>query len=32
MAMVDNESDSDWNDSEEEMSDSEDLVNLLIEA
>ena len=32
MAMVDNESDSDWNDSEEEMSDSEDLANLLIEA
>ena len=32
MAMVLDESDTDWNDSEEEMSDSEDLANSLIEA
>ena len=31
-AMVIGEGNTDWNDSEEEMSDSEDLANLLIEA
>ena len=32
MAMVLDESDTDWNDSEEEMSNSEDLAKLQIEA
>ena len=32
MAMLLGESDTDWNDSEEEMSDSEDLGNSLIQA
>ena len=32
MAMLLGESDTDWNDSEEEISDSEDLSNLLIQA